>query len=71
MEKDLAQTTNVADQHPEVVKAMQAAWQQYWKEAVPLMVNEDAPMSPVRPYHEWYKAQMKDGGIPAWEEPKL
>ena len=50
---------------------MQAAWQQYWKEAIPLMVNEDAPMSPVRPYHEWYKAQVADGGIPEWEEPKL
>ena len=71
MTKDLAQTTNVADKHPEVVKAMQAAWQQYWKEAIPLMVNEDAPMSPVRPYHEWYKAQVADGGIPEWEEPKL
>lgn len=71
MVADPAQTTNVIDQHPKVAAAMKAAFQQYWQEAVPLMVNEDAPMSPVRPYHEWYNAQLKDGGIPEWEEPKL
>ena len=35
------------------------------------MVNEDAPMSPTRPYHVWYDEQMKAGGIPDWTPPKL
>jgi len=71
MVEDPGQKTNVAEQHPEVVKAMHAAWQQYWKEARPLMVNEEVPMSPVRPYHEWYKTQLENGGIPDWQEPAL
>lgn len=71
MEKDPGQTTNVIDRHPEVAEAMQQAFQQYWKEAIPLMVNEDAPMSRVRPYHVWYAEQLEREGIPEWQQPKL
>lgn len=71
MIEDPGQTTNVADQHPEVVKQMREAYDAFWKEARPLMVNEDAPMSPTRPFHVWYEAQLKDGGIPDWVPPSL
>lgn len=71
MIEDPSQTTNVADKHPEVVEAMLDAYHQYWKEARPLMVNEEAPMSPVRPYHEWYEAQLETDGIAEWHEPEL
>jgi len=71
MVEDPGQKTNVAEKHPEVVKAMLDAYHQYWKEARPLMVNEDAPMSPVRPYHVAYAAQLENGGIPEWQEPAL
>lgn len=37
----------------------------------PLMVNEGVPMSPHRPYHVAYEAQLRDGGIPAWDAPEL
>ena len=50
---------------------MRAAYDAFWKSARPLMVNEDAPMSPTRPYHVWYDEQMKAGGIPDWTPPKL
>ena len=30
---------------------MRAAYDEFWKETRPLMVNEDAPMSPTRPFH--------------------
>ena len=50
---------------------MRAAYAKFWKEARPLMVNEDVPMSPTRPYHVWYEKQMKAGGIPQWKEPEL
>ncbi len=66
MEADPGQTTNVIDAYPEVAAAMKAAYDRYWEEARPLMVNEDAPMSPVRPYHEWYREQEAAGGIPGW-----
>jgi len=71
MEADPGQTTNVIDQFPEQVEKMRAAYAEFWKEARPLMVNEEAPMSPTRPYHVWYKEQMEAGGIPDWNEPEL
>jgi hypothetical protein len=32
-----------------------------------MMVNEDAPMSKVRPFHELYNQQLKLSGIPDWK----
>ena len=69
MEADPGQTKNVFDAHPDVVKAMRSAYEKFWSEAVPLMVNEKAPMSKTRPFHVWYEEQMAAGGIPAWEVP--
>ena len=71
MEKDPGQQNNIAAQHPEVIQKMRAAYDKFWKEARPLMVNEDAPMSQTRPYHELYKKQEEGKGIPDWNEPEL
>jgi len=71
MEKDPSQKTDIASEHPEVVKSMRAAYEKFWKETRPLMVNEKAPMSPTRPYHVLHVKQLKEGGIPAWKAPKL
>ena len=57
---------NVIDQHPEFVAQVRAAYGAWWTEAVPLMVNENVPNSPVRPYFVLYEQQLKSGGIPAW-----
>jgi hypothetical protein len=35
------------------------------------MVNESAPMSPVRPFHVLFEQQMSDGGIPDWQAPEF
>ena len=71
MAKDPNQTTDVADKHPEMVKTMRDAYDKFWKEARPLMVNEKAPMSPTRPFHVLYAKQLEAGGIPDWQPPKL
>lgn len=71
MEKDPDQKTNVIDQHPEVVDQMRKAYESWWKETRPLMVNEAAPMSPTQPFHVWYEEQMAAGGIPDWKVPSL
>ena len=71
MQTDPGQKTNVIDQHPEVAAKMRAAYEQYWKEARPLMVNETAPMSPTKPFHEWFNQQKADAGIPDWKVPEL
>ncbi len=71
METDPGQKTNVLAAHPDIAAQMRAAYEQYWKEARPLMVNETAPMSPTRPYHEWFKAQKEKSGIPDWQPPEI
>lgn len=71
MELDPGQTTNVIDRHPAEVQAMRAAYDAFWQAARPLMVNESAPMSPTRPFHELYKAQVQTTGIPQWKAPAL
>jgi len=67
MEKDPAQTTNVIEKHPDVARDMLSAYDQWWKKTRPLMVNEDVPMSPTRPFHVLYEKQRKTGGIPDWK----
>ena len=69
MEADPSQTKDVSNDHPQVVKEMRKAYDTFWKEARPLMVNETAPMSPTRPFHVLYEAQLKQGGIPNWKAP--
>jgi arylsulfatase len=71
MQNDPGQTTNVIAEHPELVQQMRAAYDDWWKKTRPLMVNEDAPMSPTRPFHEWYKQQLETTGIPDWAAPQL
>jgi arylsulfatase A-like enzyme len=71
MEADPSQTQNIIADHPEIAAQMKAAYDQYWKEARPLMVNESAPMSPTKPYHEWFNKQKASTGIPDWKAPEL
>jgi arylsulfatase len=71
MQDDPGQTKNVIAEHPEVVQQMRAAYDDWWKKTRPQMVNENAPMSPTRPFHEWYKQQLETTGIPAWTPPEL
>jgi arylsulfatase A-like enzyme len=63
---DPGQTKNVIEMYPEVVEAMRSAYDEWWKKTRPMMVNETAPMSPTRPFHERYNAQRQNGGIPDW-----
>lgn len=70
MEKDSGQTTNVATDHPEVVTAMLGAYETFWKEARPLMINEGVPLAKTKPYHADYRRQEQEGGIPEWK-PRL
>jgi len=71
MVEDPGQTTNVIDDHPEVAQAMKEAYDAWWKETRPLMVNEDVPLSKTRPFHVLFYKQRKESGIPKWEAPQL
>ncbi|MEW4489373.1 arylsulfatase [Thalassoglobus sp. JC818] len=71
MRKDLGQTSNVIEDHPEVVERFTKAYDRWWKKTVPLMVNESAPMLPYRPFHVQYEKQSSSVGIPEWKEPQF
>jgi len=70
MEADPGQIQNVIEQFPDVVKEFRTVYDAWWKETRPMMVNETAPMSDVRPFHELYEAQLANGGIPDWKASK-
>ena len=68
--QDPYESTNVAEQHPEVVQQIRKAYDQWWKETRPLMVNEDAPYCPEHPQDVRYEKQLQDRGIPKWSPPR-
>jgi hypothetical protein len=45
MEADLGETTNVAGRHPEVVEALQKAYDRFWADAKPHMANDIHPLA--------------------------
>jgi arylsulfatase len=69
MEKDPGQTTDVSEQHPEVVARMKEAYDRWWNEIKPLLVNEDAVYEGSAPFVQGYNDQLKTKGIPRWQPP--
>jgi len=67
MQADPGQTKNVIDQHPEIVKRLREEYDQWWKQTLPLLVNEQVPSSKVKPFHELFRAQQAADGIPEWQ----
>lgn len=67
MENDPGQTKDVTAQYPELVESMKNAYEKFWDEARPLMINEDAPLANEKPFHVDYYAQKDSIGIPEWE----
>ena len=63
---DPGETTNVISEHPEVVAELRAAYDQWWQDVQPLMVNEDAVGLGINPFQELYYAQF--GGSPTAED---
>lgn len=68
---DPAEETNVLGQHPDVARKLLAEYEEFWKRARPLMVNEEAPLDVEKPFEASYLKQKENGGIPMWEAPSL
>ena len=64
---DPYEMTNVIDQYPDVVGEFRDAYDKWWEETVPLMVNEDAPYAPEQPQAARYAKQLAERGIPEWK----
>ncbi|MEM7697101.1 MAG: arylsulfatase [Verrucomicrobiota bacterium] len=71
LDADPGETTNVIAEHPEVAAEMLSAFDEWWEEVRPLMVNEDAPLDVGKPFIELYEKQKAAAGIPSWEIPEL
>lgn len=68
---DPGEQTNVFEQYPEIASELLAAYENWWDEVRPMMVNEDAPLDTGKPFVEDYKTQQSSVGIPDWAAPHI
>jgi arylsulfatase len=66
IQADLGEKTDLASQHPEVVRQLAGQFEQFWSEAHPMMVNEKVIGPKVNPFQELYYRQF--GGSPTPED---
>ncbi len=52
---DPGQMRNVINDHPQVVNSLRSAYDQWWNDIQPMLVNEDAPVPEVNPYKTLYE----------------
>jgi len=71
IQKDPGEATNVIAAHPEVAAEMLKAYDGWWAEVRPLMVNEDASLDTGKPFVEQFNKQKAAGGIPDWVPPAI
>jgi arylsulfatase len=71
LKNDPGETTDVAAEHPEIVSQMTSAYDAWWDEVRPLMVNEDASLDVGKPFREQFIKQKAATGIPNWTNPLL
>lgn len=66
LKNDPGEKTNVIAEHPEVVTKLRAAYEQWWTEVQPLLVNEDPANIPtINPFQELYYKQFGGSPTPA------
>ena len=65
--KDPSEKHNVIDKHPEVAAKMLKAYEAWWKQVRPMMVNEDAPLDSGKPFIEQFNKQKEEKGVPVWK----
>ncbi len=70
IDKDPGETRNLFKAHPEVVAKMLAAYEAWWDEVRPLMVNEDASLDQEAPFIVEFESQKETTGIPNWAPPQ-
>jgi len=68
---DPGETTDVAAEHPKVAAELLSAFDTWWDEVRPMMVNEDASLDVPSAFAEAYEKQKAASGIPAWTAPEI
>lgn len=67
IDTDPGEQNNVADENPGIVKKILKAYDSWWDEVRPLMVNEDASLDTGKPFIEQFEKQKAEKGIPLWK----
>lgn len=62
LQADPGEKIDVAAAHPDIVKQLDAEYDKWWEEVLPMLVNENAPQPAVNPYHEEYWKQFRGPG---------
>ena len=69
LKADPGEKTDIADQHPDVVKQLDAEYDRWWESVQPQLVNEDAVAPNVNPFRELFEKQFGgDSAAPALKE---
>lgn len=68
---DPGETQNIASKNPEVVAKMKKAYDKWWKEVSPYLVNEDAFLADTKPFWVQYYKKKESEGIKNWKMPNL
>jgi len=66
LKSDYAQKNNVISEHPQVVRELSAAYEQWWAECVPMFVNDTVAGPDINPFQALYYQQY--GGQPGAED---
>ena len=61
VEADPGERTHISDRHPDVIRELEAAYDRWWEQVVPLMENEDAVGPEVNPFRRQYWNQFVGG----------
>ena len=71
IENDPGETQDVAQQHPEVAAQLLKAFEIWWEQVRPLMINEDAPLDVGKPFRQQFEKQQRESGISSWRRPDI
>jgi arylsulfatase len=71
IQNDPGETQNVIAAHPEVAGEMLAAYEKWWGQVRPFMVNENETLNKKQPFVEQFNKQKTESGVPDWIEPQI
>lgn len=71
LSQDPGEKNNIAEEQPELIAEMRAAYEAWWSDVRPLMVNENAPLAKEKPFWVEYQKQVETTGIKDWVKPDM
>ncbi len=67
--KDPGETRNLITEKPKIVQAMKDAYDAWWDEVRPCMINDGVPMTGLDAFRKSCEKQMAEGPLSVWKNP--